>query len=236
MTAAAQGIGRATAIEFAKEGARVIATDINEEKLSELSSIPGIEIRKLDVTDKEAIQSLAADFEKLDILFNCAGVVHHGTIFDCDEKDWDLSFNVNIKSMFWTCKYLLPKMIAQGSGSIINVGSVVSNTLGVPNRCAYAATKGAVSGFTKAIAADFISKGIRCNCICPATIETPSLCARIEATPDPKKTRDHFLGRQKMGRFGTPEEIAKLVIYLASDESSFTTAQEFVIDGGMTLP
>lgn len=163
-------------------------------------------------------------------------MVHHGTILDCEEKDWDLSFNVNIKSMFWTCKFFIPKMIVQGSGSIINVGSVASNILGLVNRCAYSATKAAVSGFTKAIAADFISKGIRCNCICPARIETPSLCGRLNAMPDPKRARQNFLDLQKMGRFGTPEEVAKLAVYLASEESSFTTAQELVIDGGLSLP
>ena len=155
---------------------------------------------------------------------------------DCEEKDWDLSFNVNVKSMYWTCKYFVPKMISQGSGSIVNVGSIASNLLGVVNRCAYSATKAAVSGLTKAIAADFVSKGIRCNCICPARIDTPSLSARLDAMPDPKKARLDFLKLQKMGRFGKPEEVAKLAVYLASDESSFTTGQELVIDGGLSLP
>jgi NAD(P)-dependent dehydrogenase (short-subunit alcohol dehydrogenase family) len=165
-----------------------------------------------------------------------SGIVHNGTVLDCEEKDWDLSFDVNIKSMFWTCKYFIPKMFVQRSGSIINMGSVASNALGVVNRFAYSATKGAVSGLTKSIAADFISRGVRCNCICPARIETPSLLDRLNAAPNPQEARQSFLEQQKMGRFGKPEEIAKLAVYLASDESAFTTGQEFIIDGGMTLP
>jgi NAD(P)-dependent dehydrogenase (short-subunit alcohol dehydrogenase family) len=164
------------------------------------------------------------------------GIVHNGSILDCEEKDWDLSFNVNIKSMFWTCKYFIPKMLVQGSGSIVNMGSVASNVLGLANRFAYSTTKAAVSGLTKSIAADFVSRGIRCNCICPARIETPSLCGRFDAEPNPQEARESFLKKQKMGRFGKPEEIAKLAVYLASDESAFTTGQEFIIDGGMTLP
>ena len=155
---------------------------------------------------------------------------------DCNEGDWDIAFNVNIKSMFWTCKYFIPKMVTQGSGSIVNVGSVASNLVGIQNRCAYSATKGAVSGLTKSIAADFVSKGIRCNCVCPARIQTPSLCARLDSMPDPKKAKKSFLEKQKMGRFGEPEEVAKLIVYLASDESRFTTGQEHIIDGGMMLP
>ena len=159
-----------------------------------------------------------------------------GTVLDCEEKDWDLSFNVNIKSMFWTCKNFIPKMLVQGSGSIVNMGSVASNVFGVTNRFAYGVTKGAISGLTKSIAADFISRRIRCNCICPARIETPSLLERLEASPNPQEARQSFLEKQKMGRFGKPEEIAKLAVYLASDESAFTTGQEFVVDGGMSLP
>jgi NAD(P)-dependent dehydrogenase (short-subunit alcohol dehydrogenase family) len=163
------------------------------------------------------------------------GIVKNGSVLDCDEKDWDVSFDVNIKSMFWTCKYFIPKMLVQGSGSIVNMGSVASNVLGVVNRFAYSASKGAVSGLTKSIAADFISRGIRCNCICPARIETPSLLGRLDAAPNPEEARESFLSLQKMGRFGKPEEIAKLAVYLASDESAFTTGQEFIIDGGMAL-
>ena len=165
-----------------------------------------------------------------------AGILIKGTVLECEEKDWDSSFNVNIKSMFWTCKNFIPKMLVQGSGSIINMGSIASNVLGLTNRTAYAATKGAVSGLTKSIAADFVSRGIRCNCICPARIETPLLVGWFEEFPNPQETRQSFLEKVKMGRFGKPEEIAKLAVYLASDESAFTTGQEFVVDGGLCLP
>ena len=165
-----------------------------------------------------------------------AGILIKGTVLECEEKDWDSSFNVNIKSMFWTCKNFIPKMLVQGSGSIINMGSIASNVLGLTNRIAYAATKGAVSGLTKSIAADFVSRGIRCNCICPARIETPLLLGWFEEFPNPQETRQSFLEKVKMGRFGKPEEIAKLAVYLASDESAFTTGQEFVVDGGLCLP
>ena len=164
------------------------------------------------------------------------GFVHNGSILDCEEKDWDFSFDVNIKSMFWTCKYFIPKMLEYRSGSIVNMGSVASNVLGVANRFVYSASKAAVSGLTKSIAADFVSYGVRCNCICPARIETPSLQTRLDALPNPEEVKENFLKLQKMGRFGKPEEVAKLAVYLASDESTFTTGQEFIIDGGMSLP
>ena len=170
------------------------------------------------------------------VIIYSLGIVQTNTVLNCTEQDWDLSFNVNIKSMFWTCKYFIPKMIVQGSGSIVNVGSIASNVLGLSNRFAYSATKAAVSGLTKSIAADFITKGIRCNCICPARIQSPSLCARLDSQPDPKKAWQDFLSKQKLGRFGKTEEVAKLAVYLASDESGFTTGQEHIIDGGMMLP
>ncbi|XP_072035913.1 dehydrogenase/reductase SDR family member 6-like [Amphiura filiformis] len=232
VTAAAQGIGRAVAEAFGREGARVIATDINMDILSELKGKPGIEIRKLDVTKKEEIEALAAEIDRLDILFNCAGYVHHGTILDADEKMWDFSFDLNIKSMYLTCRQFLPKMIAVKSGCIINMASVASSIKGAPNRCVYGATKAAVIGLTKGIAADFVGQGIRCNCICPGTVDTPSLRARINAQPDPEQALKTFLARQPSGRLGKAEEVANLAVFLASDEASFCNGSEYKVDGG----
>ncbi|CAH1228795.1 BDH2 [Branchiostoma lanceolatum] len=235
-TASAQGIGLATVLAFAKEGAKVIATDVNISKLEqEVKDVPGIEAKLLNVADKDQVTALVDQLDRVDILFNCAGMVHNGTIMDCEEADWDQTMNVNLKSMYFLCRAVIPKMVAQGSGSIVNMSSSASNIKGVPMRFAYSVSKAGINGLTKAIAADFITKGVRCNSICPATVETPSLKERINATPDPVKARADFIARQKMGRVGKPEEIAALALYLASDESGYTTGQELVIDGGWSL-
>lgn len=234
VTAAAQGIGRATALAFAAEGAEVVATDINQAKLAELSDTAGITTRLLDVRDEAAIAALAADTGAVEVLCNVAGFVHHGTILDCAEADWDFSFDLNVKSMYRTIRAFLPAMLAAGGGSIVNMASVASSIRGIPNRFVYGTSKAAVIGLTKAVAIDFIRQGIRCNAICPGTVDTPSLRARINAFPDPAEARKAFIARQPMGRLGTAEEIAHLALYLASDESAFVTGGVFVIDGGMT--
>ena len=236
VTAAGQGIGRATAIAFADEGAVVWATDINEPLLAALThDQAGIRSQRLDVRDSQAIAAFAAEVGMIDVLFNCAGYVHHGNILDCAEKDWDFSFDLNVKSMYRTCRAFLPAMLKAGKGSIVNVSSAVSSIKGVPNRFAYGTTKAAVIGLTKAIAADFIRSGIRCNAICPGTVQSPSLDQRIAAQGDVEKVRAEFVARQPMGRLGRPEEIAALAVYLASDESRFTTGQTHIIDGGFAL-
>lgn len=235
ITAAAQGIGRATAIAFADEGATVWATDVNEVGLLDLSrERPEIITRRLDVRDSQAIVALAEETGPIDVLFNCAGFVHDGTIFECTEQDWDVSFDLNVKSMFRMCRSFLPGMLETGGGSIINMSSVASSVTGAPRRFVYGATKAAVIGLTKALAADFIGRGIRCNAICPGTVETPSLEDRMKAQGDLKVARDAFIARQPMGRLGHPAEIAALAVYLASTESSFTTGQIHIIDGGWT--
>ena len=236
LTAAAAGIGRATAQAFAREGARVIATDLRRDALDGLDG----ELRALDVRSTEAITALAADIGPVDILFNCAGFVHHGTALDCSDADWDFSFDINVKSMHRTIKAFLPGMLARGGGSIVNVSSGASSVRGIPNRYVYGASKAAVIGLTKAVAADFIQRGVRCNAICPGTIESPSLDGRIEALAAKagqtlEATRKSFVDRQPMGRLGTPREIAMLAVYLASDESSFTTGQIHLADGGFAL-
>jgi 2-keto-3-deoxy-L-fuconate dehydrogenase len=236
LTAAGQGIGAATALAFANEGANVIATDVNESLLQELSAgLPGMQTRRLDVRDTQAVDGLAAELGAVDVLFNCAGFVHQGTILDCAERDWDFSFDLNVKSMYRTCRAFLPAMLAAKKGSIINMSSGASSIKGAPNRFVYGATKAAVIGLTKALAADFIRQGIRCNAICPGTVESPSLEQRIAAQGDVEKARKEFIARQPMGRLGKPTEIAALAVYLASDESSFTTGQIHVVDGGWTL-
>jgi len=236
VTAAGQGIGAATARAFASEGAQVYATDINESLLQKLAAeLPGIETRKLDVRDTQAVNALAAELGPVDVLFNCAGFVHQGTILDCSEQDWDFSFDLNVKSMYRTCRAFLPAMIAAKKGSIINMSSGASSIKGAPNRFVYGTTKAAVIGLTKALAVDVIRQGIRVNAICPGTVESPSLEQRIAALGDAEKARKEFMARQPMGRLGTPEEIAALAVYLASDESSFTTGQIHIIDGGWTL-
>ena len=231
ITAAGQGIGRQAAESFAREGAYVFATDINEELLGSLSDC---DTAVLDVRDGAAIERLAADLGVVDILFNCAGYVHDGTILDCAEEDWDFSFDVNVKSMYRTVRAFLPAMLAAGGGSIINMSSVVSSVKGAPNRFVYGATKAAVIGLTKAVSADFITRGIRCNAICPATIQSPSLEDRLHAADDYDEARAAFIARQPMGRLGTLDEVAALAVYLASDEAGFTTGAVHLIDGGWT--
>jgi len=236
VTAAGQGIGRATAIAFADEGAVVWATDINEELLKDISrERPGIRTRKMDVLQSQQVDDFAAEVGTIEVLFNCAGYVHHGTILECSEKEWDFSFDLNVKSMYRTCRAFLPAMLKAGKGSIINMSSAASSVKAAPNRFVYGSTKAAVIGFTKAIAADFIRSGIRCNAICPGTVQSPSLEQRIAAQGDVEKIRSQFVARQPMGRIGTPEEIAALAVYLASDESSYTTGQALIIDGGFSL-
>jgi 2-keto-3-deoxy-L-fuconate dehydrogenase len=236
LTAAGQGIGAATARAFAEEGAQVYATDLNDQLLQKLAAeLPGIQTRKLDVRDIQVVNALAAELGAIDVLFNCAGFVHQGTILDCSEQDWDFSFDLNVKSMYRTTRAFLPAMIAAKRGSIINMSSGASSIKGAPNRFVYGTTKAAVIGLTKSLAADFIRQGIRVNAICPGTVESPSLEQRIAALGDVEKARKEFIGRQPMGRLGKPEEIAALAVYLASDESSFTTGQIHIIDGGWTL-
>ena len=236
ITAAGQGIGRATAIAFHNEGANVIATDINEGTLEILNKeYPNIKVKKLDSTDKDVVEKFSESLDKVDILFNAVGFVHHGTILDCDEKDWDFSFNVNIKSMYFMTKSILPKMIKQNKGNVINVSSIASSLKGLPNRFVYGTTKAAIIGFTKSIASDFLKNNIRCNAIAPGTVHTPSWEERVQAADNPDQAKKDFIARQPMGRLGTPEEIATLAIYLASDESDFITGIIHSIDGGMSI-
>jgi 2-keto-3-deoxy-L-fuconate dehydrogenase len=234
VTAAAQGIGRATALAFAREGARVVACDVNAAGLEALVAEARVETRVLDVRSTDAVARLAADVPGPDALFNCVGYVHNGTILECDDEAFDRSFEINVKSMFRLIRALLPGMVAAGRGSIINISSVASSVIAVPNRFVYGASKAAVIGLTKSVALDFVSKGIRANAICPGTVESPSLQERMRATGDFDAARANFIARQPMGRLGTPEEIANLAVYLASDESSFVTGSTFVIDGGWT--
>lgn len=232
VTAAAAGIGRACAIAFAGEGATVFATDLDETALP--TSADGIAQRsRLDVRDTAAIAALARTIGPVDILLNAAGFVHHGTILDCTEHDWDFSFDLNVKSMHRMIAAFLPAMVAHGGGSIVNIASSVAATKAAPNRYVYAATKGAVVALTKAVAIDFITRGIRCNCICPGTIDTPSLTGRIQALGG--NAREMFIARQPLGRLGTAEEVAAVAVHLAGDESSFTTGSSYIIDGGFTL-
>ena len=236
ITAAGQGIGKATAITFHNEGANVTATDINEKTLSDLSKeYPKIKVNKLDSTKNDDIKSFINSFTNIDVLFNAVGFVHHGTILECDEKDWDFSFDTNIKSMYFMCKAALPTMIKNNGGSIINVASVASSIKGLPNRFVYGASKAAIIGLTKSIASDFVKQKIRCNAIAPGTVFTPSWEDRVKQSPDPVKAKKDFIARQPMGRLGTAQEIADFAIYLASDESTFTTGNTFSVDGGMTI-
>ncbi len=233
VTAAAQGIGRACAERLAREGARVVATDI---RVDLFGDVP-FEARKLDVRDSAAVVALARELGGVDVLLNCAGFVHAGTVLECEEADWDFSFDLNVKSMYRTIRAFLPAMLERGGGSIVNVASAASSVKGVPNRFAYGASKAAVVGLTKAVAADFVTRGIRCNAICPGTVESPSLEQRIAAQASEQgksvaEVQAAFVARQPMGRIGRPEEIAALAAYLASDEAGFTTGQIHVIDGG----
>jgi 2-keto-3-deoxy-L-fuconate dehydrogenase len=234
VTAAGQGIGRATALAYAREGARVIATDINP---ALLAGLEGCATRQLDVTDPDAIAALAAELGGVDILFNCAGYVDSGTILDCDDKAWDFSFDLNVRAMYRMMRAFLPGMLARGGGSIINMASVASSIKGAPNRFVYGASKAAVIGMTKSVAADFVTRNVRCNAICPGTIESPSLRGRIAAqAQDSGQTASAveaaFIARQPVGRLGRPDEVAALALYLASDESAFTTGAVHIIDGG----
>ena len=235
VTAAAQGIGKATALALAEEGARVLATDVDAAALERLDGTEGIETRRLDVTDQAAVAKLAEEVGAVDALLNIAGFVHHGSILGCAEEDWDFSFDLNVKSMYRTIRAFLPAMLEAGGGSIVNMASVASSIRGLPNRFVYGASKAAVIGLTKAVAADFIRQGIRCNAICPGTVESPSLEGRIAAFDDPVAAREAFIQRQPIGRLGKPEEIASLAVHLAGDESSYTTGAVFVADGGVTL-
>jgi 2-keto-3-deoxy-L-fuconate dehydrogenase len=233
VTAASAGIGRACAITFAREGAYVVATDIDEKAFPDLRAAGVAEAFKLDVLSNHALDEAAKRIGKIDVLLNAAGYVHHGTVLDCSDKDWDFSFDLNVKSMHRTIKAFLPAMLASGGGSIVNIASAAGVLKAAPNRYVYGATKAAVAALTRAVAVDFISNGIRCNCICPGTIETPSMLGRAAAQgPEGMK---NFVARQPLGRLGTAEEIAMLALYLASDESSFTTGGAHVADGGWTL-
>jgi 2-keto-3-deoxy-L-fuconate dehydrogenase len=240
VTAAGQGIGRATADAMAREGARVIATDVNAKLLESLAGTAGISTRVLDVLDDAAVKAALGELPALSVLFNCAGFVHNGTILNCTPKDWEFSFNLNVRAMYMTIRCALPKMLERyeqtGSGaSIINMASVAGSIRGLPNRFAYGASKAAVIGLTKAVAADFVSRGIRCNAIAPGTVDTPSLSERINAQADPVEARKAFIARQPMGRLAKPEEIAPVVVFLASDESAFATGNVYSVDGGMTI-
>ena len=235
LTAAAQGIGRASALAFASEGAHVTATDINEEALAEIAGVAGIETRPLDVTDPAAIEAAAREIGSPDVLFNCAGFVHHGSVLSTGEDEWRFCMTINVDSMYRMIRAFLPGMIEGGGGSIINMSSVASSIRGLPNRLAYGTTKAAVIGLTKSVAADYIRDGIRCNCICPGTVETPSLEDRIAAFDDPVQARREFIARQPLGRLGTADEIASLAVWLASDESTYATGTAFVVDGGVSL-
>ena len=230
VTAAGQGIGRSTVEAYVREGAEVLATDINAETLATLS---GCETMPLDATDAVAVKEAISGFHP-DILFNCAGFVHNGTIMDATEDEMDFAFDLNVKSMFHTIRAALPGMLERGNGVIVNMSSVASSIIGAPNRMVYGTTKAAVIGLTKSVAKDYVTRGIRCNCICPGTVESPSLHDRLHATGDFDKAMSDFISRQPMGRIATSEEIAALVVYLSSDESAFTTGQAHIIDGGWT--
>jgi len=238
MTASAQGIGRATALAFAAEGARVFATDLNIGKLIEIAG-DSITVARLDVLDAGAVKAIAAEIGPVDLIFNCAGYVHQGTILDATEAEWDFGFNLNVRSVFRVIQAFLPGMLAKGGGSIVNMASAAGSIKGAPNRFIYGATKAAVIGLTKSVAADYVKNGIRCNAICPGTIQSPSLDDRIAAGAaqfgSVEASRAAYIARQAMGRLGAPEEIAALAVYLASDDAQFVTGQAMVIDGGWTL-
>lgn len=234
VTAAGQGIGRASALAMAAEGATVWATDVNEKLLASYAGIPNIHAAALDVMDKSAIQKRIGGMPDIDVLFNCAGFVHAGTALDATDEQWDFAFDLNVRSQFWTIQAALPHMLANKKGSIINMASVVS-IKGLPNRFVYGASKAAVIGLTKSVASDFVLQGVRCNSICPGTVDTPSLADRINVYEDPVEARKNFIARQPMGRLAQAHEIAPLIVFLASDESAFVTGQSYSIDGGMTI-
>jgi 2-keto-3-deoxy-L-fuconate dehydrogenase len=235
ITAAGQGIGQACALAMAREGAQVIATDVNAALLENYRGIANIRTQVLDVLDKAAIQTVMQEAPKLDVLFNCAGFVHNGSILQATDDDWNFAFNLNVRAQFWMIQAALPKMLAGGGGSIINMASVCGSLKGLPNRFAYGASKAAVVGLTKSVAADYVAQGIRCNAIAPGTVDTPSLGDRINSYADPVEARKNFIARQPMGRLAQAPEIAPIVVYLASDESVFATGQVFAVDGGMTI-
>ena len=235
VTAAGKGMGHAAALAFAREGATVIATDVDSTALQSLATTPGISCKTLDVLDDSAVKSFVESMAAVDILFNCAGYVHQGSILDCEVKDWDFSFNLNVRSMYIMTKAMLPKMIANGGGVMLNMASVLGARKAAPNRLAYAASKAAVEGFTRALAIDHVKQNIRVNCVCPGTVDTPSLGDRINAFADPVQARKDFINRQPMGRLATAEEIAESFVFLVSNESSFMTGQSVFVDGGMSL-
>ena len=235
VTAAGQGIGRACALAMAAEGASVWATDINPKLLDSYDGVAGIRAVTLDVLDKAAIRQLASEISPLDIVFNCAGFVHNGSIEQATDDEWEFAMNLNVRSQFWVIQAVLPGMLAKGGGSIINMASVCSSLKGLPNRFIYGTSKAAVVGLTKSVAADYVGQGIRCNAIAPGTVDTPSLGDRINSYDDPVQARKNFIARQPMGRLAQAEEIAPIIVYLASDESVFATGQVFSVDGGMTI-
>lgn len=235
VTAAGQGIGKACVLAMAAEGARVWATDVKAGLLESYQGVANVTTQRLDVLDKAAIQTTVAALPPMDVLFNCAGYVHNGTILQATDADWDFAFNLNVRGQFWMIQALLPGMLARGGGSIINMASVCSSLKGLPNRFAYGTSKAAVVGLTKSVAADFVGQGIRCNAIAPGTVDTPSLGDRINSYDDPVQARKNFIARQPMGRLAQAHEIAPIVVYLASDESVFASGQVFAIDGGMTI-
>lgn len=235
VTAAGQGIGAATARAFAREGATVWATDVDAAKLEPLADVPGVRTQKLDVLDKSAIANFAGQTGAVDVLFNCAGFVHHGSILDATDEQWGFAFDLNVRSMFWTIQAFLPGMLGKGGGSIVNMSSAASSVKGAALRFIYGTTKAAVIGLTKSVAVDYVSKGIRCNAICPGTVQTPSLDERIGALGGGEDAKQFFLQRQPTGRFGSAEEIAALAVYLASDEAGFTTGTVNVVDGGWSV-
>jgi 2-keto-3-deoxy-L-fuconate dehydrogenase len=234
-TAAGQGIGRASVLALAGEGAQVWATDVDEQLLATYDGVAGVRALKLDVLDKSAIARAVAAMPAVDVLFNCAGFVHNGTVLQATDEEWNFALNLNVRSQFWAVQAVLPRMLAAGKGSIINMGSVCSSIKGLPNRFIYGTTKAAVIGLTKSVAADYVADNIRCNAICPGTVDTPSLAQRINANPDPEAARRNFIARQPMGGLAQAGEIAPLVVFLASDESAFVTGQTYAIDGGITI-
>jgi 2-keto-3-deoxy-L-fuconate dehydrogenase len=235
VTAAGQGIGRASVLAMAAQGAQVLATDVNPALLAAYAGVDNVRTAVLDVMDKAAIHAVVASLPRIDVLFNCAGFVHNGNILQATDDDWDFAFNLNVRSQFWMIQAVIPRMLETGGGSIINMASVASSIKGLPNRFVYGTSKAAVVGLTKAVAADFVGKGIRCNAIAPGTVDTPSLGDRINSYADPVQARKDFVARQPMGRLAQAEEIAPIIVYLASDESVFATGQVLSVDGGMTI-